>query len=189
MTNQLLYIEKNNNNAYAYEYNPLLFFFFLLPEIYVWVELERVKDSWNAQIHTHRSDNAVFLWNLSAFLLHSTLVEIFPGLYNFFGRPHKIHSHTSHKDMPASSMPPTQFTQHFFWSICVPFTLGYRCTCYATHTIYAACQRDLQVNIQHDSLTKFVMIAFKTKIPISYTLAIFVMIPSSCLIFSIRLPT
>ena len=43
--------------------------------------------------------------------------------------------------------------QHLCCAICVPFTLGNRCIfCYATHTIYAVCQRDLQVNIQHNSL-------------------------------------
>ena len=54
--------------------------------------------------------------------------------------------------LPASelcSISHTQFTRHIRWGICVLFTLGNRCiTCYATHAIYAACQRNLKVNIQ-----------------------------------------
>ena len=43
-----------------------------------------------------------------------------------------------------SSMPPTQFLQHFRWGICLMVTLGNRfISCYATHTIYAACQKGL----------------------------------------------
>ena len=43
-------------------------------------------------------------------------------------------------DMPPSSVPPMQFTQHFhWWSTCILFTIGIRCTsCYATHVAHAA---------------------------------------------------
>ena len=42
-----------------------------------------------------------------------------------------------------SSMPPTQLIQHIHWENTILFTLGNRCTfCYATHTLYAECQRD-----------------------------------------------
>ena len=43
----------------------------------------RVTEFEMAEMHTHRGDGAVFLWNLSAFFLRSALVEIFPDLYNF----------------------------------------------------------------------------------------------------------
>ena len=38
-------------------------------------------------MHIHRGDSVIFLLNLSAFLLHSTWVKIFPGLYNFPDAP------------------------------------------------------------------------------------------------------
>ena len=59
------------------------------------VELERVRDGQDAHTHTHthtctdrvtdrqRCGAALFLWNISAFLLRSACVKIYPGLYNF----------------------------------------------------------------------------------------------------------
>ena len=85
-----------------------------------------------------------FLWNFSAFLLCSVLVEIFPSLYNF-PNAHSIlmvtpHTYTLHMDMPLSSMPPTQLMRHFCWgNTCILFTLGNRyISCYATYATYIA---------------------------------------------------
>ena len=40
-----------------------------------------------AEMHSHRDDNAVFLRNLSAFLLRSARVKIFLGLHIFLETP------------------------------------------------------------------------------------------------------
>ena len=57
-----------------------------------------------------------------------------------------------------SHLPPThllssQLMRHFCWgSTCVLFTWGNRCiSCYSTLATYAACQRDISVNIQQYS--------------------------------------
>ena len=56
----------------------------------------------------------------------------------------------------SSSIRPTDFTQHLRRGICVLFTLGNICiSWYTINSIYAACQRDLHVNIQLSSQSYF----------------------------------
>ena len=45
--------------------------------MYIWVEGERELEM--TEMHTHKGDGVVLLWNLSAFLLRFSRVEIFPG--------------------------------------------------------------------------------------------------------------
>ena len=127
-------------------------------------------------------DGAVFKWNISAFLLRSTCAEIFTDLYNFPESTQSSWSHLSLSRCTWTrllfSMLPTQllatfplrkykhsvyFRKHAYpvchprkfrgGNTCIVFTLGYTCiSCYATHTFYVACQRNLLPDIQHGFL-------------------------------------
>ena len=109
---------EKDNNANVWEYN--LFLLLLLHEMYVWVESDRENQR---QLRcTHIGNSAVFLWNLSVFLLRFTQVEIFPGLYNFQD------ALTILVVTPPFSMPPTQFTWHFHQSY--PSPLWHLCPVY-----------------------------------------------------------
>ena len=56
-------------------------------------------------------------------------------------------------------IPPTQRMLHFCWGICILFTFGNRCiSCYATLATYAACQRNLPVNISQFFLMEFSLV-------------------------------
>ena len=62
-----------------------------------------------------------------------------------------------HKDTLSSRMSTTQFTWHIYRGTTrILFTFGNRFTsCHATHSTYAACQKDLPVNIQHSKQITF----------------------------------
>ena len=88
-----------------------------------------------AEMHIHRGNSAIFLWNLSAFLLHSAWIEIFPGLYNFPDAYAILvitpSACTLHVDTPHSSMSPMQFPWHFHWS-----PLKHLCPIYFRKQVY-----------------------------------------------------
>ena len=86
-----------------------------------------------AEMHTHRGDGAVFLWNLIAFLLRSARVEIFPCLHNFQDA-NAIFVFTLSANAFHIDTPHMQLTRHFLLgNTCVLFTSGNRYTfCYAT---------------------------------------------------------
>ena len=45
-------------------------------------------------------------------------------------------AYTMHVIMLSSSMPPTQFTQHFCWNTCILFTLGTMCiSCFCSQSL------------------------------------------------------
>ena len=69
--------------------NIICFFFSLLPEIYFW-ELEM------AEMHTYGDDGAIFLWNLSAFLLRFTWVKILSWVRWFSGYLRNSRGYISH---------------------------------------------------------------------------------------------
>ena len=91
--------------------------FFSFPFLIQNVHMERESQR-RLSLHIRRGNGRVLLWSLLAFLLCSAWVEIFPGLYNF-PDAHIIliispAAYTMHVDMSPSSMPSTQFKQHFF---------------------------------------------------------------------------
>ena len=68
-------------------------------------------------------------------------------------------------------MPNTQLMWDFRRSICILFNLGNkRISSYATHAIYATCQKDLQVNIQHfpKGITPKVNVIARLKFKLAY---------------------
>ena len=104
------------------------------------------------EMHTHRSDSVVFLWNRFAFQpgLKSFLVYIIFRILTQSSWLYFSPASCVWKRL-LSSMLPTKLTQHFCWgNTWILFTLGNRgVSCYATHATYVVCQRNLPENIQH----------------------------------------
>ena len=133
----VLYTTKKDNNADIQKYNLFLSFPSITQNVHMGRVRKRVENSWDA--HTGVSMN--LQWTASSSFPHfARLVQCHFKTLNHLGFYLLLNFCESRTD-------PSQ------GNTCVVFTLGNRCSpSYVTLTTYAACQRDLLVNIQHTNV-------------------------------------
>ena len=120
-------------------------------KIYIYIYIERERKSKTAEFAYIQGST---VWIFSKPLpLRFPRVKIFSGLYNFPNTPRKLRGHPPPMHCTwihlLPGMPSTQLLQQVQWrNSCVQFTVGNWCKfCNSTHATYAACQRDLSVNM------------------------------------------